>query len=84
MLVLLLSGSASVILFALSAWLILRASAKPPSPIRTQSRRSQEEYAFKRHCTALRRQGFLCLMAGAVNLGLCLTLGMWSVMSDGD
>ncbi len=81
MVVMLLTGAASVVLFAIATWLILQAGAKPPLPIRTRSRRSQAEYAFKRRRTALRRQGLLCLMAGGVNLFLCVTIGLWTAMA---
>ena len=84
MLVFVLTALASVVLFSAATWLIVRAAAKPPQPIRTQSRRSQAEYEFRRNCAALRRQGLLCLMAGVMSLGLCLTVGVWSVVTAGN
>ena len=81
MLVIVLTGSASVLLLAMATALIMRAGAKPPTPIRTASRRSQEEYAFHHHATDLRRKGLMCLMAGVMTLGLCLTVGVWAVMA---
>ena len=78
--VMLLTGAASVVLFSIATALIMRSAARPPTPIRTQSRRSQAEYDFKRHAMTTRRTGLFCLMAGAMILGLCLTVGLWSAM----
>jgi hypothetical protein len=82
MYVMLMTGAASVILLSIATALIMRSSAKPPAPIRTQSRRSQAEYDFKRHAMTMRRTGLLCLMAGAMNLALCLTVGLWAAIGS--
>ncbi len=84
MIVMLLAGAASLVLFVTATALILEASVKPPVPIRTESRRSPEEYAFKRRSVALRRKGFLCLTAGGVNLCLCVTIAIVSVVGNLD
>lgn len=84
MYVMLLAGTASVILFSIATALIMRSAVKPPSPIRTQSRRSQAEYDFRHHAMTMRRTGMLCLMAGVMNLGLCVTVGIWAIMASVD
>ena len=84
MYVMLLTGTASVILLSVATALIMRSTAKPPVPIRTPSHRSQAEYAFKHRSRMLRRTGWMFLMAGAMTLGMCLTVGLWSVMGSSD
>jgi hypothetical protein len=73
------TGIVSVALFGAGAMLIARAGAKPPPAIRTESRRSAAEYAFNRHRALLRRHGVACLLAGVLNLGVCLATGLAAV-----
>jgi len=70
------TGTISLILFAIASVLFVRAAATPPPVIRTESRRSQAEYAHHRHRALMRRSGYMLVLAAAMNLGICLTMGL--------
>jgi hypothetical protein len=75
-------GLASLILFCYALTLIVRADQKPPLDIRTESRRSQAEYAFNRAAAALRRQGRFFMLAAGITLAICVVFGLFSAMDD--
>jgi hypothetical protein len=82
MIVVVLTGLCSLGLFGLAGMFAVRAGGKPPLAIRTESRRSQEEYDFNRAAASLRRRGYACLMAGALLLVVCLALSVLTTLSD--
>ena len=75
------AGLASLLLLSIGVWLMVRAGGKPPLSIRTDSHRSQAEYAFNRHAGTLRQQGYACLMAAVLCLAICLTMSVWSALN---
>ena len=76
MIVITTTGLFSLILFVVAVALLFRASGTPPTMIRTHSRRSPEEYAYHRHQAGIRRGGYMCALAAAMTLALCLTMGV--------
>jgi hypothetical protein len=74
------SGLAGVLLLALAVWLLVRAAAKPPVHIRTESHRSQAEYDFNRRAGSLRQRGYACLLAAGLCLAMSLAMGLWNAV----
>jgi hypothetical protein len=58
----------SLMLFAIAAGLSLRAAARPPHAIRTESGRSPAEHAFRRRKSVARQGSLVCLLVGALSM----------------
>jgi hypothetical protein len=75
------SGLAGMMLLALGVWLLVRAGAKPPQDIRTESHRSQAEYNYNNRAASLRERGYACLLAAGLFLAMSLVMGLWNAVS---
>jgi formate hydrogenlyase subunit 3/multisubunit Na+/H+ antiporter MnhD subunit len=69
------SGLVSFVLFLVSIYLMMRASAVRPSQLRAADYRSPQGYAYHHQRATIRRQGWMCALAAFMTLGVCMMMG---------